>query len=72
MGNEFLSIFPSNNFFQESKNFREKWGKCFLGGMSIFEGTERQKAKMNITFLVGNEIPNTVFKFFPPKKKHTG
>ncbi len=36
--------------------------------MTIFEGTERQTTKMNITFLEGgNGVPNTIFKIFSQK-----
>ncbi len=38
--------------------------------MTIFEGTERRKIKMNITFSAGNKLPHTVFKFFPQKNPY--
>ncbi len=34
---------------------------------TIFEGKERRTTKMNITFFVGNVVPDTVLKVFPQK-----
>ncbi len=39
----------------------------FWGATTIFEGTRRRTTEMNITFCMGNRMPNTVFKFFPSK-----
>ncbi len=38
--------------------------KKILAGITIFEGKERRNTKMNITFSVGNGVPNTFLSFF--------
>ncbi len=35
--------------------------------MTIFQGMGCRTTKMNITFSMGNGIPNTAFNFFPQK-----
>ncbi len=37
--------------------------------MIIFDEMRCRMTKMNITFSVGNGVPNIVFKFLPQKKK---
>ncbi len=38
--------------------------------MTIFKGMGRRTAEVNIMFSVGNEVPNTVFKFFSQKSPY--
>ncbi len=67
VGNEVLNIFHLTIFSQKSNIFQNNGEKLFLGGMTIFAGTDRGTTKMNITFVLGIGVPNTVFKFFSQK-----
>ncbi len=62
-----FEYFLSNNFFEKNNIFQSISEKLFLGGVTIFEGMGRRTTKMNITFSLGNRVPNTVFKVFSPK-----
>ncbi len=59
-----FEYFSFNNFFEKNNIFQNKSEKLFLGGVTIFEGTGGRTTKMYITFFWGNEVPNTVLKFF--------
>ncbi len=53
VGMDVLNIFFSNNFFEKNNIFRNISEKLFLGGVTIFEGTEGRKTRMIIIFFFG-------------------
>ncbi len=66
VGNKVLNIFHLNIFSKKSI-FSKITVKNNFWGMTIFQKTGDRTTKMNITFSMGNGVPNTVLKFFPQK-----
>ncbi len=66
--NEVLNIFDTTIFFKKETIPSEIIVKNNFGGnMTIFQEVVCPATKMNITFSMGNGVPNTELKHFPRK-----
>ncbi len=61
-------FFSKKPFFRKNIIFQNNYKKKCLGAVTIFRGMGRRTTKMReLSFCIGNEVPNTVFKFLYPK-----
>ncbi len=65
-----FKYFLHNNLKKQKKNYIFQ-NKLLLGGMTIFRRMGCRTTKINITFSMGNGVPNTAWKFFPQKPPYS-